>query len=225
MDDLSDEKIVDSWRKNINPWIFAIRNNEIESRTLVTNNSIVEAIAHTNPKSVLDIGCGEGWLVRKLCNMGIKSTGVDIVPELIEYAKKEGGGEFRVLSYEQISPKAFKENFDVIVCNFSLLGKESVDKLVQQIPSLLNTSGIFIIQTIHPISGCGNGKYEDGWRKGSWEGFSEKFTDPAPWYFRTIESWQSLLSENKFSQIETIEPLNPVTNSPASIIFVSTKLY
>jgi 2-polyprenyl-3-methyl-5-hydroxy-6-metoxy-1,4-benzoquinol methylase len=220
MNKSSDQKIVDSWEKNVKPWVTAVREGEIESRLLVTNKAIIDAVLERAPETVLDVGCGEGWLVRELAKAGVNSLGVDVVPELIEYAKKEGGGRFRSLSFEELSPDILKEKFDVIVCNFSLLGDESVIHLFQQAPSLLNEGGSIIVQTIHPVAGCEEGKYEDGWREGSWAGFSDKFCDPAPWYFRTLETWKALFVENGFRLSEILQPLNPKTKMPASVVFI-----
>ena len=67
-------------------------------------------------------------------------------PKLIEYAQKEGGGRFKTITYEDLSRDEIEEKFDVIVCNFSLLGNESVNHLFQQAPSLLNVGGFLIVQ-------------------------------------------------------------------------------
>jgi len=218
-----DQQILESWKTNVSPWVSAVRMNEIESRNLVTNRAIISAIASKNVNSVLDIGCGEGWLVRELNKNGISSLGVDAIPEFIDFAKKEGGGRFEVIPYEKLSYSKIQETFDLIVCNFSLLGKESVVGLFGEIPFLLNTGGSFVIQTIHPVVSCGDSSYEDGWREGSWAGFNEKFTNPAPWYFRTIETWKNLFLKNGFKIKEIIEPLNPKTQVFSSIIFVGAK--
>ena len=220
MEKFSDQKIIDSWKKNSTPWVSAIREDEIESRLLVTNQAIIDTVLAQKPGTVLDIGCGEGWLVRALSKKGVSSLGVDVVPELIEAAEQAGGGRFKTLSFEALSGERVKETFDVVVCNFSLLGNESVARVFQQAPSLLNAGGAIIVQTIHPIAGCGEGEYKDGWREGSWLGFSEQFCDPAPWYFRTLETWKSLFIENGFSLDKIVEPINPKTHTKASIIFV-----
>jgi len=217
----SDKKIIDSWMKNAKPWIVAIRDNEIESRSLITNKAIIDAILHKAPKTVLDIGCGEGWLARELTKSGINTLGIDVVPELVDAANQNGGGIFKLVSYEELTQDAVKGKFDIIVCNFSLLGDESVTNIFKHIPYMLNDHGYFIIQTIHPISGCGDFKYEDGWRKGSWSGFSDHFTNPPPWYFRTLETWKTLFQLNGFKLIKTLEPINPKTKNVASIIFVA----
>jgi 2-polyprenyl-3-methyl-5-hydroxy-6-metoxy-1,4-benzoquinol methylase len=217
----SDKKIVDSWLQNAKPWVVAIRDNEIESRSLVTNKAIIDTILEKEPKTVLDIGCGEGWLARELSKSGIDTFGIDVVPDLVDAANKEGGGIFRLISYEDLIKGAIKEKFDVVVCNFSLLGDESVSNILKYIPHMLNNRGYFIIQTIHPITGCGNAKYEDGWRKGTWTGFNDDFKNPPPWYFRTLETWKTLFQNSGFELCEILEPLNPKTKNPASVIFVS----
>lgn len=216
-----DDKVIASWRKNAAPWTDAIRNNEIESRRLVTNAAIVDAVLSRRPRTVLDIGCGEGWLVRALTEHGIAGTGVDVVPELVADAAGAGAGDYRVASYEDIAGGALGVRVDVAVANFSFIGKDDVEALLRRLPDLLTPTGSLVIQTLHPVIASKDQKYEDGWRPGSWAGFSDRFTDPAPWYFRTIESWIALILESGFRLVETREPLHPVTQLPASIIFIA----
>jgi len=220
-DQPSDASIVNSWRKNASPWTDAVRGNQIESRTLVTNQAIIEAVLSRAPRTVLDIGCGEGWLIRSLAELGILATGVDVVPELIEQATRAGGGEFRVASYEQIAAGELDIKVDVVVANFSLIGKESVEGVVRRAPQLLTDGGALVIQTLHPVVAGAGLPYEDGWRSGSWAGFSDEFSDPAPWYFRTLESWKSLLRDAGFQTIDVREPIHPGTGQPASVIFIA----
>src|ERR1700761_3992762 len=85
-DDPRELEIIQSWHTNAAPWSNAIRNASIASRKLVTNEAIIDAVMSTAPASVLDVGCGEGWLARTLVERGIRATGVDAVPELIAHA-------------------------------------------------------------------------------------------------------------------------------------------
>jgi 2-polyprenyl-3-methyl-5-hydroxy-6-metoxy-1,4-benzoquinol methylase len=220
-DHLSDARIIHSWHKNASPWTDAVRGNQIESRTLVTNRAIIDAVLSRSAQTVLDIGCGEGWLVRALGERGVRSIGVDVVPALIEQASRAGGGEFSVASYEQIAAGELDIVVDVVVANFSLIGKESVEGVVRRAPTLLTENGALIIQTLHPVVAGGNLPYEDGWRQGSWAGFSDEFSDPAPWYFRTLESWKGLLHDAGFRSVEIREPLHPLTGKPASAMFIA----
>lgn len=221
IDPLSDAKIVDSWHKNAEPWTDAVRTSQIESRTLVTNAAIVETVLAREPGSVLDVGCGEGWLVRALAERGVRGVGVDVVPALIERARRAGGGDFRVASYEEIAAGALDVTVDIAVANFALIGETSVAALVRAIPRLLAPGGALVIQTLHPLVATGDHPYVDGWREGSWSGFGADFTDPAPWYFRTTESWVALLAAGGFRLAALREPVHPRTGRPASAIFVA----
>ena len=220
LDPLSDAKIIDSWHRNAAPWTAAVRENQIESRRLVTNQAIVDAVRSRSPSTALDIGCGEGWLVRALTAHGVHSIGVDVVSELIDRARS-GGGDFRVASYEDLAAGALELRVDVVVANFSLIGKESVGDLLAYVPRLIAPTGALIVQTLHPVIATGELPYVDGWRQGSWTGFSDDFSDPAPWYFRTLESWIQLLSASGLTLVELREPVHPISGKPASIIFVA----
>ncbi len=210
--------IIRSWHINASPWINAIKKSEIESRILATNQAIVNNILSSSPTSLLDLGCGDGWLARALIDSKIRIYGIDAIPTLIDEAKKINNGIFDICTYEALPSYQFKNKFDCIVCNFSLIGKESTDIVIKTCPKLLESNGKLLIQTLHPVVACGNFAYETGWRSGSWEGFSNEFKMPAPWYFRTIENWFELLNQNGF-RVRVIEPLHPKLNRPASIIF------
>lgn len=221
IDPLSDDKVVESWHNNAEPWTEAVRESRIESRKLVTDRAIVDAVMSRSPKTALDIGCGEGWLSRELASRDVRVTGVDVVPALIERANLAGGGTFVVASYDEIAAGRLDVKVDVAVANFALIGKDSVDALVASAPSLLNDGGSFVIQTLHPVTAGGDEPYRDGWRKGSWAGFSEDFTDPAPWYFRTIEGWTRLIRDSGLKLADLREPVHPVTGKPASLILIA----
>lgn len=149
--------------------------------------------------------------------------GVDPVAEFVEQACNEGGGTFLCLSMEELSGDIFAHKFDVVICNFSLLGKESVECFFCQAPALLNERGTLVVQTVHPVTACGKKPYVDGWRAGSWAGFDKSFRTPAPWYFRTMESWKHLFTAHGLRLVETLEPVHPTTKVPASVVFIGER--
>jgi 2-polyprenyl-3-methyl-5-hydroxy-6-metoxy-1,4-benzoquinol methylase len=220
-DPLSDARIVESWHRNAAPWTTAVRAHEIESRRLVTDRAILDVIHEHAPRTLLDLGCGEGWLIRALGGTGMRLIGVDVVPELIDRANHAGGGEFHVASYESIAAGDFRFTADVVVCNFSLLGKESVEATCAAVRALLTPGGVLIVQTLHPLVACGDLPYRDGWRAGSWQGFNNQFCDPPPWYFRTLSGWISLFRDAGLCLQSLREPVHPVSARPASVIFVA----
>ena len=232
---LNDELVLTSWNQNASAWMTAIENEEIASRKIVTNKAIINAVLSYSVNSILDIGCGEGWLTRELTVKGMEAWGVDGVSALIEKARLMNCGKFQVASYEdivnKIPPTPLKKgglfsdiHFDAAVCNFSLLGKETVNNLIRSIPDLLKNNQLLFIQTLHPAIACRESAYVDGWREELWNGFNSDFK-AAPWYFRKLETWIKLLKSSGFTILECREPINPITKKPASIIFIASCNY
>lgn len=219
--DTPEDDIVVSWHLNAEPWMKALRSHSIESRRLVTDGAIIEAIDSVFPRRVLDLGCGEGWLARALGQRGMEVLGIDAVPALIAEARRRGPGDFEIMSYDEVVSRRLNcGQFDAVVCNFSLLGKESVESLIGAVGAYLHAAGHFILQTLHPVAACGDHPYRDGWRSGSWSGFSPEFKQPAPWYFRTVSGWYAMLRRCGFEVVECREPTGVDAVAPSSIIFV-----
>ncbi|MEL6257040.1 MAG: methyltransferase domain-containing protein [Bacteroidota bacterium] len=163
MHELSDKEIIKSWELNARPWNEAIENQRIESRKLLTNQAIIDAILDQKPQSFWDLGCGEGWLTREMSKRGIKTLGTDVIPDLLEIArKKDQVGSYELLAFEDLNSFSPQQKYELICCNFSLIGKESVDHIFTHISSFLSAGGKFIVQTLHPETACGDEEYVDG---------------------------------------------------------------
>lgn len=213
--------IIQSWQANADNWIRLIESNGIESRKLVTNKAILDAVLSVKPLSVLDIGCGEGWLAKEFFDRGIPVAGVDIIPGLVEKAKEKAGGDFYIASYQDIASKkiSFSKKFDAIVINFALIGKESAESLLASLPDCLSARGKLFIQTLHPFNRKQLNDYVSGWKEGSWDGLGDQFALPYQWYFRTMEDWMRLLKNSGFDTIHIIETEHPLSGQLLSVIF------
>lgn len=219
---MSESHILSSWATNAAAWTQAVRNREIESRVRATDAAAISAVLDRKPRTVLDLGCGEGWLANDLAGRGFEVLGVDAIPALIERAREGGKARFEIAGYQEIAESGLRgRRFDLIICNFALFGEESVPKLLKRIPDLLAPGGSFVVQTLHPVVANGEQPYADGWRKGSWAGFSDAFSDPAPWYFRTLATWVTMFPAAGLKLVEMREPVDPRTSKPASVIFVT----
>lgn len=217
----NEKKIIESWTANAGNWIEIIDNNGIESRRLITNKAIVEAVCSGKPTTALDVGCGEGWLAKELQDKGIEMTGVDVIPALIERASQKVKGNFLVASYEDIAAGkiVFEKLFDAIVINFALIAKESTENLLAALSRHLAPGGNLFIQTLHPFSRKAMDDYKTGWKEGSWDGLGDQFTMPYQWYFRTLEDWLLLLDQSGFKSVTVTEVLHPQSAKPLSVIF------
>ena len=216
-----EEKILESWKINALSWIEVIESNAIESRKLATNSAIINAVVSLSPVSMVDIGCGEGWLAKELADRGISVTGIDAIPALIEKAREKGSGKFITASYQEIADGEVlgEQKFDVVVINFALISKDSTEQLLGAIPALLNKGGKLLIQTLHPYNRKALDDYKTGWKTGSWDGLGEKFSEPYEWYFRTMEDWFALLGNAGFTKLKATDVHHPQTGLLLSVIF------
>lgn len=214
-----EDALVRSWSRNAKAWTRTVREGGIESRRLVTDAAIVRTVLERRPERVLDLGCGEGWLGRALAEHGIGVVGTDVSPELVDAARRAGGGEFHAVSYDALAadPSLARGEYDAVVCNFSLLDEDPVP-LLDSLRHVLRTGGALVIQTVHPWTVAGEGPYEDGWRTESFVGFGEGFAAPMPWYFRTLASWTAVLASAGYALADLREPPHPNTGRPASLI-------
>ena len=215
------QDLIESWHDNASAWTDAVRGMKIESRRLVTDTAIVEAIQSLRPRTVLDLGCGEGWLCRRLQELGIEASGFDVSQPLIESAKAASDARYFQCSYAEYrdAPAQFGR-FDVIVANFSILDDE-LPRLLSALQHALNPHGAVIIQTIHPGNIPNDGEHANGWRVESFSGFNGDFPRSMPWYFRTLSSWQQCFMESGLHLREIREPVHPKTGGAASIIFIA----
>jgi len=184
-----------TWVANAAAWTRAVREGRIESRRVGTDLAIVEAVRQRAPERVLDVGCGEGWLVRALAEGGVDVVGVDGSAPLIDAARSAGGGTFHVRSYAEIAadPEWLDTAFDAVIFNFALL-EQDVGPLLEAVRGCLAPSGALFIQTVHPWTARGEAPYRDAWRLETFSGFDMAFPEPMPWFYRTLESWVSLWS-------------------------------
>jgi SAM-dependent methyltransferase len=213
-------RLLRSWDANADAWSEAVRGGAIESRRLATDAAILGAIRGQGPRRLLDVGCGEGWLCRAFSEDPVTCVGVDGSAALVASAAQAGGGTFIALTYEALAeaPEALGEgDFDLIVCNFSLLGEDLVP-LLRSLGRLLASGGTLLIQTVHPWSAHGDGPYRDGWRTERFDGFGGAFAEPMPWYFRTLSSWLAVLRDGGYDLRTLAEPPHPSTGEPLSLL-------
>lgn len=215
-----EKDILQSWKANAENWADLIHRNGIESRRVATNKAIIDVVLGHHPNSVLDVGCGEGWLAKELHDKGTKVTGFDAIPELIYKARQRSKAEFIVASYEDIYSGTirFSSSFNAIVANFSLIGKESTENLLRSLRNYLSANGALFIQTLHPFTRKEINDYESGWKEGSWDGF-DQFIFPYQWYFRTMEDWVLMIKKAGFKTVNAKDIRHPDSQKLLSVIF------
>jgi 2-polyprenyl-3-methyl-5-hydroxy-6-metoxy-1,4-benzoquinol methylase len=114
--------------------------------------------------TILDVGCGSGWLSEFFARLGYRVTGIDISPEMIRVAEQRlsrspfGLDHQSPLSYEflthDIETAPLKRTFDAIVCYDSLHHFEDATSVLRNLNSMLNPGGqLFIAEGERPPEG------------------------------------------------------------------------
>ncbi|HYH07444.1 MAG TPA: class I SAM-dependent methyltransferase [Thermoanaerobaculia bacterium] len=207
-----DAQLRRSWIANADSWTAAVREQKIESRRVATDAAILEAILEHHPRTVLDLGCGEGWLTRALSEKGVDATGVDASPALVDAARERGGGTFHALAYDELDARL--GTFDVIAANFALFD-EHLEPLLAKLRTMTKR---LVIQTLHPV--FIEPPYADGWRIETFAAMEGAWPEPMPWYCRTLGSWVRLFRDTGYTIESLREPVHPERTQPLSIVFV-----
>lgn len=212
--------LVQSWQHNAQSWIEAVRSGALESRIKVTDQAILLAVLGRQPKRVLDLGCGEGWLLRALAERAIEAVGVDGDATLVDAARAAGSSQVHVANYEALAQAKVDigRDYDLICANFALLHQDIIP-LLAAMNALLAPGGALVIQTLHPWS-VAAGNYQDGWREETFAGFQGQW-QPMPWYFRTLSSWLNALEMAGFRLAGLQEPQHPQSPVPQSLLMVA----
>lgn len=212
--------LLESWHHNAPSWIDAVRTGAIESRLKVTDQAILLAVAGRQPERVLDLGCGEGWLLRALAERAINVVGVDGDARLVEAARAAGSSPVHLATYEELAEAKVEigSNYDLICANFALLHQDIIP-LLAAMNALLAPGGALVVQTLHPWSAAA-GDYQDGWRQETFTGFKGQW-QPMPWYFRTLSSWLNALDMAGFQLTGLQEPQHPQSPVPQSLLLVA----
>lgn len=214
------QDLIGLWTDNAAPWVDAVRQRRIESRRVATDDAVVQAVLGQGPKRVLDVGCGEGWLSRRLAAQGVEVLGVDAIQALVDSANDEGAAgqaNFATARIDELDDAAYA-GFDLWVCNFSLFHPDDGQRLLQAAAARLARPGHLVIQTLHASAAAAD---VDGWQPGNWGPCGGAFAEPIPWYFRTLASWRALLRDAGFSNVQVLEPTHPGTGAKLSYLIVA----
>ena len=103
---------------------------------------------------VLDIGCGNGYIARRLARGGARVVGVDASRELIAYARAEEkvrplGIVYHLADAARL-PAWEKGSFDVAVANMSLIDIEDADGAIRELARVVRPGGRFVFSISHP---------------------------------------------------------------------------
>jgi ubiquinone/menaquinone biosynthesis C-methylase UbiE len=143
-----------SYAANANFWIKIIREQLDRYRTELTDDAIVNATQPLTGKSVLDAGCGEGYLSRRFACSGAGTIkGIDGSDDLIEAARSAATESGLDIDYHvgSVDNLPFENNsFDIVACNHLLNDLEDIETPFGEFNRVIRDGGRLVILMLHP---------------------------------------------------------------------------
>jgi SAM-dependent methyltransferase len=121
---------------------------------------LIESLLH-GARRVLDVGCGEGQVSRRIASLGTEVVGLDPTAAQIRMAHQRGGTAhyIRARSQEIPSPNA---SFDAVVLCLALEHVDPFEPAINEVARVLASGGLFLLFLAHPLlQSPGSGWVED----------------------------------------------------------------
>jgi trans-aconitate methyltransferase len=170
---------------------------------------VLELLAPKPGERILDLGCGDGVLTKKLADLGCEVIGIDSSAAQVDAARKLGLTAY-VLSAEQL---AFEAEFDAVFSNAVLHWIKRADSMIAGVYRSLKPGGRFVAE-------CGGRGCIQKIRTALVEALNRRGIDGeacVPWYYPTPGDYATRLERAGFL-VNSIALVPRPTPLPGDII-------
>ena len=154
-------RFVDPVRKTFDEWAQNGRAELMEKEHGKNVLKFLEKISFNKPFSFLDVGCGNGWVIRKIATNPNckKAVGIDKSKKMITQAKKKTKNSKEIFIHTDIEAWKYSGKFDFVFAMESLYYSDSIEAALKKILKLLKPGGYFF---------CGTDFYTDNKATAKW---------------------------------------------------------
>jgi len=152
---------MDGVRKTFDKWAQNGRAELMEIEHGKNVLKFLQTISFDKPFTFLDVGCGNGWVVRKIAKEKNckKSIGIDKSKKMIQEAIKKTSMKNEEFIYTDIESLKYRGKFDFIFSMESLYYTDSIEIALEKIFKILKPEGQFF---------CGTDFYTDNKATARW---------------------------------------------------------
>ena len=178
---------MDKTSKLFDTWAKSGRSEDMEKGHGTTVNQFLEKLSIKQNFRFLDIGCGNGWVVRKMSQHSscIKAIGIDKSKMMINNAKSKISSDKENYFVTELETWKTKEKFDIIFSMESLYYSVPMEPALEKVFKLLKKNGIFY---------CGTDFYSDNVLTTRWIKDMN-----IPMDLRSEKEWKKMFKEIGFS--------------------------
>ena len=152
---------MDLVRKTFDEWAINGRAELMEKEHGKNVSKFLDKIVFDKPFTFLDVGCGNGWVVRKIASNPKckKAVGIDKSKKMIQQSKKNKKNSAEEFLHTNVESLKYKGKFDYIFSIDSLYYADSIEVALKKIFKLLKPGGEFF---------CGTDFYTDNKATAKW---------------------------------------------------------
>lgn len=152
---------MDKVRRTFDMWAQNGRADTMEIEHGKNVSKFLKTISFDKPFTFLDVGCGNGWVIRKITDEKNcrKVIGIDKSKEMIIQAKKKINNHKQQFFHTDIESWDYNRKFDFIFSMEALYYSDSVEFALKKIYKLLKPGGEFF---------CGTDFYTDNKATARW---------------------------------------------------------
>lgn len=185
------------WDASAAAWIAGMADGGDYGRRFVLDAPMLARSRGRGFTKALDVGCGEGRFCRMLEAEGIRATGVDPTPALVDEARRRHpDGDYLLGRAESL---AFADDsFDLVVSYLSLIDIPDVESAIREMTRVLRPGGSLLIAN---LTGFTSATPQGGWLRDPdgqarfvLDRYLEERADWAAWSGIRILNWHRPLS-------------------------------
>lgn len=170
---------------------------------------VVTLLAPCAEERILDVGCGDGPLTKKLVELGCEVVGVDASPAMVEAAKALGL-DAQVMDGQALQ---FTHEFDAVFSNAALHWMQQPEAVITGVWRALKPGGRFVAE----FGGDGNNATVLRALKATLVRRGLDFDTLSPWYFPSVEDYRGKLEAQGFA-VNSIALIPRPTPLPGSLV-------
>ena len=128
-------------------WAEIGKSEDMEKGHGTTVNKFLNKLIFEKPFSFLDIGCGNGWVIRKISQISEcrKAVGIDKSRRMIQKARTKKISEKEHYFITELESWNYSEKFDVVFSMESLYYSVPMELAIKKVYKLLKKGGIFLL--------------------------------------------------------------------------------